>query len=95
MGFESDGIRWQWSDVSTTPCSNWSTTTTAGDPVEIKAPDWKKKLEDIVIHTPCILEPLTEPEIKTYGWICPVCGRGNAPWSSSCPCVAPEMKVTC
>ena len=20
------------------------------------------------------------------GWICPVCGRGNAPWSPSCPC---------
>lgn len=21
-----------------------------------------------------------------YGWICPVCGRGNAPWNSSCSC---------
>ena len=26
-------------------------------------------------------------EIK--GWICPVCGRGNAPWSATCPCVVP------
>ena len=22
----------------------------------------------------------------SYGWICPVCGRGNAPWNSYCPC---------
>ena len=21
----------------------------------------------------------------SYGWICPVCGRGNAPWNSCCP----------
>jgi hypothetical protein len=20
------------------------------------------------------------------GWICPVCGRGLAPWTSECPC---------
>ena len=23
---------------------------------------------------------------KQKGWICPVCGRGVAPWASSCPC---------
>lgn len=21
------------------------------------------------------------------GWICPACGRGNAPWNPSCECV--------
>ena len=23
---------------------------------------------------------------KDYGWICPVCGRGNAPWNPTCEC---------
>lgn len=21
-----------------------------------------------------------------YGWVCPLCGRANAPWLSQCPC---------
>ncbi len=30
------------------------------------------------------------------GWICPVCGRGNSPYTSFCPCMGwPEYKVTC
>ena len=27
------------------------------------------------------------------GWICPVCGRGVAPWESSCPCQN-DWKIT-
>ena len=23
---------------------------------------------------------------KQYGWVCPLCGRANAPWISQCPC---------
>jgi rubrerythrin len=23
---------------------------------------------------------------STYGWVCPVCGKGNAPWQGTCPC---------
>ena len=32
---------------------------------------------------------LPEPEVKQVGWVgwtCPVCGRGNSPWSTVCPC---------
>ena len=28
------------------------------------------------------------------GWICPVCGRGLAPWMSFCPCQGSEIKIT-
>lgn len=28
------------------------------------------------------------------GWICPVCGRGLAPWVSCCPCMNKEFENT-
>ena len=32
----------------------------------------------------------------TQGWICPACGRGNSPFSSSCPCKPfPQWSITC
>lgn len=27
-----------------------------------------------------------KPKDETRGWICPKCGRANAPWKSSCDC---------
>jgi hypothetical protein len=40
---------------------------------------------------------LCKPQIfGMTGWICPVCGRGNSPFSSSCPCVPfPGFQITC
>lgn len=35
--------------------------------------------------------------IGTYGWICPICGRGNSPFTSTCPCKpwVPNVDITC
>lgn len=30
-----------------------------------------------------------------YGWICPKCGRANAPWKSSCDCTENHNVITC
>jgi hypothetical protein len=43
---------------------------------------------------------LAEPEKVTvpmqYGWLCPACGRGNAPLAQTCPCKGwPTMQITC
>ncbi len=36
-------------------------------------------------------------QTKSYGWICPVCGRGNSPFTPTCPCKpwAPNWTITC
>ena len=38
--------------------------------------------------------PLPRGFGEQKGWICPVCGRGVAPWVSFCPCQTSEMKIT-
>lgn len=30
-----------------------------------------------------------------YGWICPVCGRGNSPFTNTCPCKPINWELTC
>ena len=37
--------------------------------------------------------PLSQDFGKKEGWICPVCGRGVAPWMSFCPCQG-DWKIT-
>jgi hypothetical protein len=36
-------------------------------------------------HCPPAIQP---PPLPQYGWICPKCGRGNAPFKMSCDCTA-------
>lgn len=36
--------------------------------------------------------------IMTYGWVCPVCGKVNAPWASQCTCkgkLPAPYEITC
>ena len=76
------GINWKWSD-------SYTTTTTTGDPIEIKAPAWKIG-DKVEINSPIDIGVVGEPK----GWICPRCGRANAPWVSQCSCNAmPWVKV--
>jgi hypothetical protein len=40
--------------------------------------------------------PVTGGTVQQTGWLCPACGRGNAPFVSLCPCKPwPEMRITC
>ena len=32
--------------------------------------------------------------IFNTGWVCPVCGRANAPWVGQCPCWTPKTITT-
>ena len=32
--------------------------------------------------------------IMTYGWVCPVCGKVNAPWANQCTCKG-KLPVPC
>jgi len=45
--------------------------------------------EDIALRD-ALDAALAEPEKVTvpmqYGWLCPACGRGNAPLAQTCPC---------
>lgn len=68
------GINWKWNDT-------YTTTTTTGDPIKINAPEWKVG-DKVEINSPIDIGVVGEPK----GWVCPRCGRVNAPWVSQCSC---------
>jgi len=44
----------------------------------------------------CTCKSTPENPVQNYGWVCPVCGRGNSPFTSTCPCQPfPRYEVTC
>jgi hypothetical protein len=87
MGFKSNGIRWTWDDKTTTGGPvQYTTTTTDAEELKINARKWKG---EFIANSP------TTPTVITYGWVCPKCGCVNAPWSATCSCSIPVMKITC
>jgi hypothetical protein len=51
----------------------------------------KKPKEDV----PPPINPIV-PSYHNYGWLCPACGRGNAPFTQTCPCRPyPKYEVWC
>ena len=39
-----------------------------------------------LVYRPSEWKPFPQGFGKQEGWICPVCGRGVAPWADYCPC---------
>ena len=67
------------------------TSSTNGDNICFEC---KNSYNNYHIHIPnnCDI-PMPQGFGKQEGWICPVCGRGLAPWTSFCPCQS-DWKIT-
>ena len=50
-------------------------------------------MEDISKTSKTVSETVNKP--VQYGWICPVCGQGNSPFTSTCPCKPINWNLTC
>jgi hypothetical protein len=46
-----------------------------------------------LVYRPSEWKPFPQDFGKQEGWICPVCGRGVAPWVGVCPCQS-DWKIT-
>ena len=51
-------------------------------------------INDLVFRSSNSDIPMPQSFGEEKGWICPVCGRGLAPWVSFCPCQTSEIKIT-
>ena len=49
-------------------------------------------MENISKTSKSMSETVNKP--VQYGWICPVCGRGNSPFTSTCPCKPINWNLT-
>lgn len=44
-----------------------------------------------LVYRPSEWKPFPQSASKQEGWICPVCGRGVAPWVDVCPCQSGQI----
>ena len=81
-------------DESTSAIDNIPFTSTTGDNIPFTRTT-VTPITDSSTTGPTTSEITNRPKIGgSYGWICPVCGRGNAPWNSCCPCKNSNIEIT-
>lgn len=57
-------------------------------------PDLKIVKDDEIVKSSQLIDKAGH--LGVTGWVCPVCGRGNAPWNSTCSCKGyVPFQVTC
>ena len=71
-------------------CGAEMNSTTGGN---YTCPKCSMEVNDLVYRPQNCDMPLPQDFGKKEGWICPVCGRGVAPWMSFCPCQS-NWKIT-
>ena len=58
-----------------------------------RCPECNHALNDLVNRPSNCDMPMPQGFGEQKGWICPVCGRGVAPWMNWCPCQS-DWKIT-
>lgn len=71
-------------------CGKEMVNTTGGN---YHCPSCGMAVNDLVYRPSNCDIPIPQGFGKQKGWICPVCGRGLAPWTSFCPCQS-DFKIT-
>lgn len=71
-------------------CGKEMVNTTGGN---YHCPNCNMAVNDLVYRPSNCDIPMPQGFGKQEGWICPVCGRGVAPWTSFCPCQS-DWKIT-
>lgn len=56
-------------------------------------PSCNMAVNDLVYRPSNCDIPMPQGFGEQKGWICPVCGRGLAPWTSFCPCQDDIVKI--
>lgn len=71
-------------------CGKEMVNTTGGN---YHCPSCDMAVNDLVYRPSNCDMPVPQGFGEQKGWICPVCGRGLAPWTSFCPCQS-DFKIT-